>query len=57
MIKITRTITLDGQTQEEYVMIIKHLEDTRALEHGWELKKDALLKRVVAIRTEETDSV
>lgn len=53
MIKVTRTITLDGQTVEEYQKIITHLEQTNSEQQGWRLTKDPLMKRVTAYKQEE----
>lgn len=53
MIKILRTITLDGQNPTEYNAILKHLTDTNSELQGWKLHKEPLINRVTATKLEE----
>lgn len=57
MIRITRTVRLDGHDREEYDQIIAHLEQTGSEQQGWTLHKEPLLHRVTATKTEEVESV
>lgn len=57
MIKVTRTITLDGQSKAEYDQIIHHLESTNSESQGWTLRKEPLINRVTAIKTEELPAI
>ena len=57
MIKITRTITLDGSSAEDYQKIILHLSETNSEEQGWYILKEPLVNRVTAIKKEEIDSI
>lgn len=53
MIKVVKTITLDGQSQQEYDKIIQHLLDTQAEQQGWTLHKEPLINKVTAVKQEE----
>lgn len=55
--KITRTITIDGQTAAEYEEIKAHLEALKAAFPGWTISYDPLLKRATAVKTEEVTSL
>lgn len=55
--KITRTITIDGQTQAEFEAIKAHLEDLKAHYPGWTITYDPLLKRATAVRSDEVASL
>lgn len=57
MIKITRTITLDGQNKSEYDSIVQHLTDTNSEAQGWKLVKEPLINRVTAVKQEEISSI
>jgi cupin superfamily acireductone dioxygenase involved in methionine salvage len=46
--KITRTITIDGATEEEYQQIKDHLESLKVSFPQWELFYHPLVKQVVA---------
>ena len=53
MIKVTRTVTLDGTNKTDYDAIVKHLTETNSEAQGWELRKEPLINRVTAIKKEE----
>lgn len=55
--KITRTITIDGKTQEEFDQIKAHLEELKSQFPGWNIVYDLLAKRATAIKTEEVTSL
>lgn len=57
MIKITRTITLDGKTAEDYKKIILHLSETNSEQQGWVIVKEPLVNRVTAVKKEEIESI
>lgn len=57
MIKVTRTITLNGQTAEEYNNILQHFDLTNPEEQGWKLHKEPLIHKVTAVKTEELQSL
>lgn len=57
MIKVTRTVTLDGQNQDEYNKIIVHFEQTNPESQGWKLLKEPILNRVTAVKTEEVQTL
>jgi hypothetical protein len=57
MIKITRTITLNGDTKEDYNQIIDHLINTKAEETGWTLIKEPLTNKVTAVKKEEINQL
>lgn len=53
MIKISRTVILDGASKVEYDQIVAHLEATASEEQGWKLHKEPLINKVTATKTEE----
>lgn len=53
MIKVTRTVVLDGASKTEYDKIVAHLEATVSEEQGWKLYKEPLINKVTATKTEE----
>lgn len=55
--KITRTITIDGKTNEQYEQIVAHLETEAQRIDGWQLIKEPLVNRVTAIKTEHVESL
>lgn len=55
--KVVRTITIDGKSNEEYAQIIAHLEELKQHFPGWELIKEPLVNRVTAVKTEEVQSL
>jgi hypothetical protein len=55
--KITRTITIDGKTKEEYEQIKTHLESLTQSFPGWNLHYEPLVNRITAIKVEEVDSL
>ena len=55
--KVTRTITIDGKTQEEFDQIKAHLESLKAQFPGWNIIYDSLAKRATAIKTDEVESL
>ena len=55
--KITRTITIDGKTTEEFEAIREHLESLKATHPGWTITYDLLLKRATAVRSDEVESL
>lgn len=57
MIKVTRTITLDGQSKSEYEAIVQHLTETNSEAQGWKLLKEPLINRVTAVKQEELTSL
>jgi hypothetical protein len=56
-VKITKTITIDGKTAEEYEQIKAHLESLKEQFPGWTITYDPLLKRATAIRSDEVTSL
>lgn len=57
MIKITRTITLNGDTDKDYNQIVEHLINTKAEESGWSLVKEPLVNKVTAVKKEEINQL
>jgi len=57
MIKITRTITLNGDTDKDYNQIVEHLINTKAEESGWSLIKEPLVNKVTAVKKEEINQL
>ena len=57
MIKVTRTVTLDGTNKTDYDAIVKHLTETNSEAQGWELRKEPLINRVTAIKKEELTQI
>lgn len=55
--KVTRTITIDGKTQEEFEWIKAHLEKLKLEFPGWNIIYDLLAKRATAIKTDEVESL
>lgn len=55
--KLTRTITIDGKTNEEYHAIVAHLEALQQQFTGWTLHKEPLVNRVTAVHTSEVESL
>lgn len=55
--KLTRTITIDGKTKEEYEQIVAHLETEAQRTQGWTLHKEPLLNRVTATKIEDVDQL
>ena len=55
--KVTRTITIDGKTQEEFEFIKAHLEKLKVEFPGWSIVYDLLAKKATAIKTDEVDSL
>ena len=55
--KITRTVTIDGKTQEEFDQIKAHLEALKVQFPQWNIIYDLLAKRATAIKTDEVDSL
>lgn len=55
--KITRTVTIDGKTQDEFDQIKAHLEALKAQFPQWNIIYDLLAKRATAISTEEVSSL
>jgi len=56
-VKVTRTITIDGKTQEELEWIKAHLEKLKTEFPGWNIIYDLLAKRATAIKTDEVESL
>jgi hypothetical protein len=55
--KVTRTITIDGDTNQEYVTIVAHMETLHTEHPEWELIKDPLANRVTAVKVEDVDGL
>lgn len=55
--KITRTVTIDGRTQEEFEQIKIHLEALKAQFPQWNIVYDVLAKKATAISSEEVSSL
>jgi hypothetical protein len=55
--KITRTITIDGDTNQEYVAIATHMDNLQATYPEWQLVKEPLLNRVTAVKVEDVESL
>ena len=55
MIARRMTITLDGQTREEYEAIVARIEAETQQQAGWKLIKDPLVNRVTATRQDFLD--
>lgn len=55
--KITRTITIDGRTNEEYQQIVAYLETEQAKVEGWVLHKEPLVNRVTAVKIENVENL
>lgn len=55
--KLTRTVTIDGKTAEEYEAIKAHLEALKAQFHDWTITYDPLLKRAVATQSVEVQKL
>lgn len=57
MIKIRRTVVLDGSTKEDYDKIVAHLEETTPVNQGWDIHKEPLLNKVTATKYEEIQEI
>lgn len=55
--RITRTITIDGDTPEQYAQIVAHMDNLHTEHPEWELVKNPLANRVTAVKTEDVDSL
>lgn len=55
--QVTKTITIDGKTREEYESILSHLEAEAQKTPGWTLHKDPLANRVTAVKSESVESL
>lgn len=55
--KITRTITIDGDTPQEYVQIAAHMDSLADQFPQWSLVKEPLLNRITAVKTEEVEAI
>lgn len=55
--KITRTITIDGKTKDEYEKIVAYLEVEAQRIQGWTLHKEPLVNRVTAVKSEEVQTL
>lgn len=55
--KVTRTITIDGKTQEEFEFIKAHLEKLKLEFPGWSIVYDLLARKATAIKVDEVDSL
>lgn len=53
MIKVTRTVVLDGTSKSDYDKIVAHLEATAPAHQGWEIFKEPIVNKVTATKTEE----
>lgn len=51
--RITRTITIDGDTNQEYADIKTHLEALHDQHPEWVLIPEPLVNRVTAVKVEE----
>lgn len=51
--KLTRTITFDGDTKAEYEQIKAHLESLQSTVPGWTLIPEPVVNRMTATKTEE----
>ena len=57
MIKITRTVTIDGKDKAEYEQIKAHLEQLKQFFPEWSLIPEPLVNRMTAVKTEEVTSL
>lgn len=57
MIKVTRTVVLDGTTKSDYEKIVAHLEATTPAHQGWEIIKEPLINKVTARKSEELETI
>lgn len=57
MIKITRTVTIDGKSKEEYEQIKLHLEQLKEFFPEWNLYPEPLVNRMTAVKIEEVTTL
>jgi hypothetical protein len=55
--KVTRTITIDGDNPTEFEQIKAHLESLREKFPGWEIIYNPLVNRATAVRTDDVEKL